>query len=687
MRRWDPSVLVRLVAILFPVVPLISPLARGQAPPPAAATAPEDRPPSARGDDEAAPHPLDPLTPDEIRLAVATIRKEKSLGEGVRFASVLLDEPAKGLLAEAARGKDIPRVALIVLLDRATGRGYEATVDLTARRVRRFEALPPGVQPPILMEEFSECEEAAKKSPAFREAMRKRGIDDVSLVMVDAWSAGHYGNEPEEDRGRRLVRALSWARTDVLDNGYAHPIEGVLTVIDLNRKEVVRVEDHGVVPVPKSAANWTRAAISSPRKDVRPLDVVQPDGPGFSVRGREVRWQKWSLRVGFSPREGLVLHSVSYDGRPILHRGSIAEMVVPYGDPKETAYRKNVFDIGEYGVGMLANSLELGCDCLGTIRYFDAHLADNQGRVTTIKNAICVHEEDHGLLWKHTDWRTAQSEVRRSRRLAVSLIANVGNYDYGFYWYFYQDGSIQHEVKLTGIVNTQGLRPGESSRFGTEVSPGVLAPNHQHFFHARLDLDVDGPANSVLEVNTKAAPAGPENPHGGAFFTEAIPLTKESEARRSTSPQEARFWRVVNPGRKNALGRAVGYRLMPGENAAPYAVPGSPLLRRAGFLAKSLWATPYRPGERYPAGDYPNQSPEDRGLALWTKADRGLVREDLVLWYTFGHTHVPRTEDWPVMPVASIGFWLRPDGFFDGNPALDVPASPSPSSTAHRASP
>ena len=127
-----------------------------------------------------------------------------------------------------------------------------------------------------------------------------------------------------------------------------------------------------------------------------------------------------------------MLHTVVYEGRPVLYRGSITEMIVPYGDPKESAYRKNVFDFGEYGVGMLANSLALGCDCLGAIRYFDGHLADNQGRVVTIKNAVCVHEEDIGMLWKHTDWRTGGSEVRRSRRLAVSMIDNVGNYHYGF---------------------------------------------------------------------------------------------------------------------------------------------------------------------------------------------------------------------------------------------------------------
>ena len=179
---------------------------------------------------------------------------------------------------------------------------------------------------------------------------------------------------------------------------------------------------------------------------------------------------------------------------------------------KESSYRKNAFDLGEYGVGMMANSLALGCDCLGTIHYFDGHLSDSQGRVVTIKNAICLHEEDFGMLWKHTDWRTNQSEARRSRRLAVSMIATVGNYDYGFYWYFYQDGTIQMEVKLTGIMNTMALKPGESPRYGTEVAPRLNAPNHQHFFNARLDLDIDGEANTAQEVNTLSVPRRSRKP-------------------------------------------------------------------------------------------------------------------------------------------------------------------------------
>jgi primary-amine oxidase len=620
-------------------------------------------------------HPLDPLEPDEIRLAVATLREKQSLSGAVRFVTVTLNEPPKDEILHPRPGVSAPREAFLILLDNASGRGFEAVVDLGLRSVKRFEMLPAGVQPPIYVDEFVECEEAVKRSPAFRAAVRKRGIEDVNLVMVDAWSAGHYGNEPAEDRGKRLSRALSWVRSEPGDNGYARPLEGIVAVVDLNRKEVLRIEDYGVVPLPPRPGNWARSYVKETRADLKPLEVSQEAGPSFTVTGRAVKWQKWTFRVGFNPREGLVLHTVSYDDRPLLYRGSIAEMIVPYADPKEAAYRKNAFDLGEYGVGMMANSLAVGCDCLGTIHYFDGHLTDSQGKVVTIKNAICLHEEDSGILWKHTDWRTNQSEVRRSRRLAVSMIAAVGNYDYAFYWYLYQDGTIQMEVKLTGIMNTTGLAPGETPRHGTQVAPGLSAPFHQHFFCARLDVDVDGAPNTVCEVNTQSVPQGPENPHGNAFIAKVTPLRKESEARRNTNPLTSRFWRIANPEHKNSLGGPVSYRLCPGENVSPFAQPGASVLKRAGFLTSNLWVTPYHPKERYPTGEYPNQNPGGEGLPRWVKADRDLSATDLVVWYTFGQTHIPRIEDWPVMPVSSIGFMLRPDGFFEGNPALDLPAA------------
>ena len=153
----------------------------------------------------------------------------------------------------------------------------------------------------------------------------------------------------------------------------------------------------------------------------------------MTVRGHEVKWQKWSFRVGFTQREGLVLHTIGYeDGgrvRPIIYRASLAEMTVPYGDPSVTQYRKNAFDVGEYGLGMMVNSLELGCDCLGEIYYFDVALCSNSGEVLKLPNVICMHEEDFGILWKHMDFRTGTAEVRRSRRLVVSFIATIGNYE------------------------------------------------------------------------------------------------------------------------------------------------------------------------------------------------------------------------------------------------------------------
>jgi primary-amine oxidase len=681
MATTRPIVRVLAGAGLLAALGLVAarPMSQAQAPPAeqGKATRPAE-PTRAHAETEPdARHPLDPLSPDEIRLAVETVRKERRLPEGARFVTATLNEPSKEAILHARPGAAVPREAFLVLLDNATGKGYEAVVNLTSAKVARLDALPDGVQPPVMIDEFADCEEAARRSPEFRAALKKRGVDDVGLVMVDAWSAGHYGNEPEADRGKRLVRALSWVRSAPEDNGYARPVEGVVAVIDLNRKEVLRVEDYGVVPLAPRAGNWSRRYVTETRNGLKPLEVTQKDGPSFSVAGHEVRWQKWSFRVGFNPREGLVLHTAAYDGRPVLYRASIAEMIVPYADPAEAAYRKNAFDLGEYGVGMMANSLERGCDCLGTTRYFDGHLADSRGRVVTIKNAICLHEEDAGILWKHTDWRTNQSEVRRARRLSVSLVATVGNYDYGFYWYLYQDGTIQVEVKLTGVMNTTGLKPGETSRYGTEVAPGLNAPYHQHFFNARLDLSVDGEANTVHQVETAALAPGPDNPHRNAFTTRDKPLTNEALARANTNPLTARFWRVVNPGRKNGLGRPVAYRLSPGESTVPFAQPGASVLERAGFLASHLWVTPYDPKERYPTGEYPNQNPGGDGLPRWTKAGRNVADTDLVVWYTFGQTHIPRLEDWPVMPVTSVGFALRPDGFFDGNPALDLPP-PSP---------
>src|SRR4029077_16510511 len=142
------------------------------------------------------------------------------------------------ILLKHKPGQDFPRRAFLVLLDNARGTGYEAVVDLAEKAVVRFEALPKGIQPAIMLDEFGECEEAVKKSPEFQAALKKRGVSDASLVMVEPWSAGNYGTEPAEDKGRRLMRALCFVRSEPKDNGFARPLDSVVVIVDLNQMKV-----------------------------------------------------------------------------------------------------------------------------------------------------------------------------------------------------------------------------------------------------------------------------------------------------------------------------------------------------------------------------------------------------------------------------------------------------------------
>jgi primary-amine oxidase len=620
------------------------------------------------------PHPLDPLTAGELRDAVTVLRTDGHLGRRRRLVSLSLEEPAKGIVRGHSPGDPVDRRAFAVVHDPDDGQTFEAVVSLGERSVRSWRTIP-GVQPGITMDEFAQAAEAVRADPAFRAGLERRGVTDPQLVHIEVWSIGSFS--PDGSRGRRLAWTPCWTKLAPGDNHYAYPLRGLYAIVDLRSLEVVEVEDHGVTPLPPTAGDYTADRLDGFRTDLKPLEILQPEGPSFEVDGWHVRWQKWGFRIGFTQREGLVLHAIGYeDGgriRPVCHRASIAELVIPYGDPSPGGYRLNAFDTGEYGLGPMTNSLELGCDCLGEIRYLDVDLAGSDGEILTLRNAICMHEEDDGLLWKHLDWDRGSAEVRRSRRLVVSSIVTVDNYEYGFYWSFSQDGSIEFEVKLTGIVLTTALEPGETPAHGTVVAPRLSALYHQHFFCARLDMDVDGQRNTVSEVHTEAVPAGPQNPYGNAFVQVETPLRTELEAQQLIDPLSGRSWKISNPTATNGLGRPVAYRLAPGKNIVPFAQPGSAIVERATFMTKHLWVTPFDPAERYPAGDYPNQHAGGAGLPAWTRANRSIEDTDVVVWYVFGSHHVPRPEDWPVVPVVRTGFHLEPLGFFDRNPALDLP--------------
>jgi primary-amine oxidase len=615
-------------------------------------------------------HPLEPLKAAEVAAAVLLVRALPEFSTRTRIISVMLKEPHKAIVHG---GGTADREAEAVLHDNGRNRCFHVLVNLTTGTSSAVRYAPEGAQPTMSADEQVECEAAVIASPEFRAALERHyGAVDPALVMVDIWSAGNYGSE--EDRTRRLARPLCFLRSDPTDNGYARPIEGIRPVVDLNEMRVLRVEEYGVWPLPPQAGNYAADRAGTLRTDIKPLSITQPEGPSFRLSGHQMEWQKWQFVIGFNAREGLTLHHIRYDDRSILYRASLTEMVVPYGDPSPQQARKNAFDVGEYGMGMCANSLVLGCDCLGHIEYLDGHLCDSRGGALTIPNAICIHEEDFGILWKHTDRRFPHApEVRRSRRLVVSSVSTVENYEYGFFWYFYQDGNIQFEIKLTGILSLGATREGEKPPYGAMIAPQLYAPNHQHFFNVRLDFDLDGVENTVERVDVVADAAGPENPYANAFRAKATRLETEQAALGHLQLETARTWRIVNPRVKNAVGEPVAYKFLPGDNAFPMASPEAWWRKRAGFVDHHVWVTPYREDERYAAGDYPNQSSGGDGLVKWTAADRAVADTDVVFWYTFGHTHIPRPEDYPVMPTAYIGFLLKPSGFFAENPANDVP--------------
>jgi primary-amine oxidase len=615
--------------------------------------------------------PLASLRASEIEASHAVLSREGYLGADVHVSYFGLAEQDK---RELLTGQVAARVFRVLLIDMRTGASHDILVCPGEDRVVAATALDPDVdgQVPVVLAEFPLVEEIVHADERWLAAMRRRGLTDLSQLRVNPLSAGVLA---EQEHGRRLQRCFTFVQKTTDDLGWAHPVDGLTVIVDVVTREVLDVVDYAQLPVPQEDGNFHDPAwVDQPtRPGVKPFEISQPDGPSFRIDKHGVLdWLGWSLQVGFDQREGLVFHNISIEGRPVIYRASIAEMVVPYGDPSPQRWFQTFFDGGEYLLGGFANSLELGCDCVGDITYLDATLADSAGHARTVPQAICIHEEDAGVAWKHFDNWNGSTVSRRNRRLVVSFFVTVGNYDYGFYWYFYLDGTIELEIKATGVVFTSAY---VGNGYASEIAPGLGAPHHQHLFSARLDMMVDGPDNAVDELDAVAAGRGPDNPSGTGIVQRVTRLRTEQDARRLADNAKGRVWLVSNPSVRNRLGGNVGYVLYPEGKPVLLADAESDIHGRATFATRHLWVTPYTPGQNYPAGDLVNMHPGGAGLPAWTAADREVDNTDIVLWHTFGLTHFPRPEDWTVMPVDSTGFVLKPHGFFGRNPTLDLPPS------------
>lgn len=653
------------------------------------------------------PHPLDPLSAAEIEAAVSVLRAAGKVDDASRFTELGLLEPSKAAVLGPSA---VPRQALAVVLDRETNARHEGVVDLSTSRLVRWTPIA-GAQPIVLMEEYDKAGAAVRADPRWQAAMAKRGITDVARVYLDVWAPGEV-ELPGQKKAKakdaeppRLARALSFLQ-DGQKNPYGPPIEGVVALVDLNQFTVLDVLDTGVVPVASERTDFYDSEVTGARPRLAPLATSTPEGPGFRVDGQAIAWDRWRLRWSVTPREGLVLYQVAWsdvteDGaggrpRPVIYRASLSEMLVPYGDPSEAWSWRSAFDEGEYGLGRWLNPLARGTSAPDHALLLDATFADDLGKPYAIPGAVAVFERDGGILWSHYD-SAAGVAARAARELVLRAVTSIGNYDYVQQWVLRQDGGIDFELILTGslllkgtesrqcAVCAPGTRDGKGEARGDQrnailVAPGLLAPNHQHFVSVRLDLDVDGAANAVKEVEVRGEKSGRRNPRGNAFLAATRDLPRERAAARDASPSTYRTWEVYRPDAASGLGHPPAYAIVPGTGAKPFLHPKTALRRRGAFAEHTLHVTRYHDGELYAAGSYPSQNRLPGGLAVWPKDDEPLAGEDVVVWYTIGVTHVPRPEEYPIMNATRVGFRLEPVGFFDRNPALDVPAPSSPSS-------
>ena len=650
-------------------------------------------------------HPLTSLTPAEISAAASAVKDHYADNkDSIRFVAIALAEPNKAILRSSTKPS---READIIILNTETGIGAELKVSLEGTAsVTSVKDLERGVQPLLTPDDCDLAESISKSSPELQAALKERyGITDMSRIAADPWSVFMASDadiamlEPEDPSlpPRRLVQTFLYQRMEgdnIEDNHYAHPID-ILPVVDLNTHTLVRIDGMDRQPppkIPENSVNYHRDLVktnsylqSSWRSDtLKALDITQPEGPSFRVEdGNLVEWQNWNFRVGWNYREGLVLHEVTFDGRPVMNRLSLVEMAVPYGDPNPPYPRKCAFDVGDYGLGFCANSLELGCDCLGHIHYFDAALNDSKGDPYVVKKAICMHEEDDGILWKHVEYRNGHNESRRARELVISQICTVVNYEYLFYIRFKLNGEIDYEIRLSGELSTNLPSAGEDPNkpsHGVLCAPGVNSQVHQHMFCARIDMAVDGDKNTVSEIDVVNHPdKSVDNPCGNVFGPVETVLKTEGEAKRLYDANKARAWKIQNAeGKVNTItNKPTAYKLVPftkGPAQPPLlTAPDSAVSKKGEFATAHLWVTPYDETERFPAGEYTPSATKPSGLPIWIQDNDSIEGEDVILWHAFGVTHVPRVEDFPVMNCEMTGFSLKPDGFNMGNPAIDLP--------------
>ncbi|KAL8944777.1 MAG: hypothetical protein Q9216_000199 [Gyalolechia sp. 2 TL-2023] len=640
-------------------------------------------------------HPLSPLTSSEIINAAHLVQSLYPASTSLQYKAITLSEPPKAQLVpyleaehNGGRTSDVERTAFVCYYIRNTDKFHEAIVSLSRQKVESNVRLGPNIHGPGDAEEILAIEKIALEDEGVKAEIAKLQLPEGTAVISDPWIYGSDGINDEQ----RMYQCFLYMRdphdpSNTDSNHYAFPL-AISPVVDAVELKVIRIDmlptgaDHSVKepqPFEIPPPNEYDPEHQQVRADLKSLNVVQPEGASFKVTqvgetGRLLEWQKWFFRIGFNQREGMILHDVRYEDRSIFYRMSLSDMVIPYADPRHPFHKKAAFDLGDAGAGVMANNLKLGCDCLGSIHYLDAVLNTEKGEPWHMENVVCIHEQDAGIGWKHTNYRSGKAALVRSRELVVQSIITVANYEYIMAFIFNQAGEVKYEVRATGIVSTQPIDDGVEVPWGTIVHPGVLAAHHQHIFSLRVDPAIDGHNNRLIYEEAHPMPRSDFNPHGVGYIVDQTLVEKSGGL--DIDVEHNRTFKIQNTSILNPVnGKPVSYKIHPPPFQKMLADPNSFHFKRAEFADHNIYVTKYHDGELYAGGKYTNQSRGGDGVRSWANRKEDVKDTDLVLFIQFGLQHVTRVEDFPVMPCEIIHVAFKPVNFFDKNPALDVPPS------------
>jgi primary-amine oxidase len=618
-------------------------------------------------------HPLDQLSAREHWAIYDALQASDKLDSTFRLLYEGLKEPAKSDVLAWQPGQPLKREATVHLTQGKFG--YEAVVDVTNKKLLSWTQLP-GKQFMTSGPESEAAGAVAMKDPRVKEALRKRGVTDFTHVSCSPANNGFF-DLPEERNARVLHLSCDDERGRI--SGYSEAFDGLVVVVDLTNEKVLRIVDVGGVRSGLPDGH-SPEEIGPTRAPVNAVTMVQPKGATYTLNGHEVEWQNWKFHFRMDMRRGLVLSRVRYvdagKERSVMYQGSLSELFVPYMDPADPWNYQGYFDLGTYpfAFGGIASSLEPGVECPDYATYFHSYVVTAKGAPRERQRTACLFERNTGdVAWRHTRAGGGVNEARPRTDLVLRMYMNAGNYDYLFDWVLSQDGAITVNLGATGMDQVKAATgTPKDNDYGRMIANKLVGVNHSHFFSFRLDMDVDGTQNSLLVDKLQTTTLPKENPRRSIWTVNTTTAQTEKDGMRMSAMNAPEVWRIVNPAVNNAFGWPVGYEIE-GHGAMSLMSPDDYMRKRAGFVDHTLWTTPYAPAELYASGDYPTNSVANDGLTKWTSANRAIANTDVVTWLTLGFHHVPRPEDWPVMPVAWHSFAIKPVGFFGRSPAIDIP--------------